>query len=237
MLRCNLILRHASFGASDQVAVASCLAAPLFGSISPRSAASMARRPAELPYRMDGNQGRTDDPDDGAHAARISNDERREPGKETLQDKDRDVDLSPEEGRQVRRLASADSYVVHEVIRRQGHAELRRPALSLFWSGIAAGIAISSSVLGEALLESVLPDASWRPVVAAAGYSVGFLIVIMGRMQLFTESTLLATIPVATSPTLSNLLRLLRLWGIVFGANMLGHVVHHAADRQSSDRL
>ncbi|MBH9537213.1 formate/nitrite transporter family protein [Novosphingopyxis sp. YJ-S2-01] len=141
---------------------------------------------------------------------------------ERLEDPDDDVDLSREEGLQVRKRASVDSYVVHEVIRRQGHDELRRPALSLFWSGIAAGIAIASSVLGEGMLESALPDTPWRPIIASFGYTVGFLIVIMGRMQLFTESTLSATIPVATSPTLSNLLRLGRLWGIVFIANMLG---------------
>lgn len=148
--------------------------------------------------------------------------ERGVPTEEALKEPDGPIDLSPEEGMQVRKLASADSYVVHEVIRRQGHGELRRPALALFWSGIAAGIAMASSVLGEGMLEAALPDTPWRPVLASFGYTVGFLIVILGRMQLFTESTLLATIPVATSPTWPNLLRLGRLWGIVFGANMIG---------------
>ncbi len=74
----------------------------------------------------------------------------------------------------------------------------------------------------QSLLEDRLPDTSWRPIVASFGYTIGFLIVILGRMQLFTESTLSATIPVATKPTRLNLLRLARLWSIVFGANMLG---------------
>ena len=159
--------------------------------------------------------GREDSPKNGQASERGA-------GKESLEDKDDDVDLSPEEDRQVRRRASIDSYVVHEVIRRQGHDELRRPALALFWSGIAAGIAISASVLGQALIEQALPDTPWRPILASFGYTLGFLIVVLGRMQLFTESTLSATIPVATSPKISNVLRLLRLWGIVFGANMLG---------------
>lgn len=136
-----------------------------------------------------------------------------------------DVPLSTEEGRQVRRRASIDSYVVHEVIRRQGEDELRRPATSLFWSGLAGGIAIFSSILCQALLQSALPATSWRPTVAALGYTIGFLIVILGRMQLFTESTLSATIPVATKPTLANLARLGRLWSIVFGANILGTLI------------
>ncbi len=40
--------------------------------------------------------------------------------------------------------------------------------------------------------------------------------------QLFTESTLSATIPIATHPTIANIGRLARKWGIVFAANMLG---------------
>ena len=57
----------------------------------------------------------------------------------------------------------------------------------------------------KALLEQVLPDEPWRPAVASIGYTVGFLIVILGRMQLFTENTLSAALPVATKPTLHNL--------------------------------
>jgi formate/nitrite transporter FocA (FNT family) len=132
------------------------------------------------------------------------------------------VELTPEEGRQVRKRASVDSYVVHEVIRRQGTDELGRPALGLFFSGLAAGIAISASVLCQSLLVQVLPDAPWRPAVAALGYTIGFVIVILGRMQLFTESTLSATIPVATKPDLTNLLRLARLWSVVLIANLVG---------------
>ncbi|MGO1501531.1 MAG: formate/nitrite transporter family protein [Marinobacter sp.] len=134
----------------------------------------------------------------------------------------KDVDLSTGEHHQVRSHASIDSYVVHEVIRRQGNDELNRPAVSLFWSGLAAGVAISASILGKSLLEEALPDSPWQSIIAPFGYTIGFLIVILGRMQLFTESTLSATIPVATKPTLKNLLRLTRLWSIVFGANILG---------------
>lgn len=42
--------------------------------------------------------------------------------------------------------------LIYEVIRREGEAEMARPANSLIWSGIAAGIMISFSVLGEAIM-------------------------------------------------------------------------------------
>ena len=45
------------------------------------------------------------------------------------------------------------------VIRRDGEEELERPTRSLIWSGVAAGILISFSVLGEAIFRTYLPDA------------------------------------------------------------------------------
>jgi formate/nitrite transporter FocA (FNT family) len=123
---------------------------------------------------------------------------------------------------EVARRRAAPSRVIHEAIRRQGSEELDRPAGSLLWSGVAAGIAMAASVLGRALIESHLPDMPWRPAVASIGYSLGFLIVILGRLQLFTESTLSAVIPVVANPTPRNLGRLARLWGLVFLANMGG---------------
>ena len=133
-----------------------------------------------------------------------------------------DIDLSRNEERQVERRSAVGSRVVHEIVRRAGDEELSRPFWSLWWSGMAAGSGMCSSILGESLLTSVLPDAAWRPAVAAIGYTLGFLIVILGGLQLFTESTLQAVIPVATRPSFGNLVRLGRLWTIVLVANVSG---------------
>ncbi len=112
--------------------------------------------------------------------------------------------------------------VVHEIIREEGEAALERGADALVWSGLAAGLSMGFSFLTEALLQSALPDAPWRKLVAAAGYTVGFLIVILGRQQLFTESTLSALLPTLTRRDLPTLLRTLRVWGWVLGANLAG---------------
>jgi formate/nitrite transporter FocA (FNT family) len=66
---------------------------------------------------------------------------------------------------------------------------------------------------------------SWRPVLAALGYSVGFVVAILGGLQLFSESTIVAVLPLATNPGWASLLRTLRFWGLVFGANMMGTLV------------
>lgn len=112
--------------------------------------------------------------------------------------------------------------LVYEIIRQEGEEELARRPSSLWWSGIAAGLSIGFSVVAEGLLRAHLPDADWRPLVDNLGYSVGFLIVILARQQLFTENTLTAVLPLVASPSLANLGLTLRLWGIVFLANMAG---------------
>jgi formate-nitrite transporter family protein len=139
-----------------------------------------------------------------------------------LEERERDISLSNEEREAVAKRQSANARVIHEVIRRHGDEEMERPAISLIWSGLAGGVAISASVIGQGLLEEMLPKAPWSPLVASLGYTLGFLIVILGRLQLFTESTLSAVIPVATHPSLRNLARLVRFWAIVLGANLVG---------------
>ena len=130
--------------------------------------------------------------------------------------------LSEEDAGLVAERKAGSAKVVHEVIRLQGDEELGRPLLSLLFSGFAAGLAISASILAEAFLHARLPQAGWAELVSSLGYSVGFVIVIMGNLQLFTESTVVAVLPLATHPTQRNLLRLLRLWTAVFAANMAG---------------
>ena len=141
---------------------------------------------------------------------------------DNVEAREQDVDLSPDERRDVEEREVASALVTHEVIRRHGDEEMERPALSLAWSGLAGGVAISASIMGQALIADTLPSAPWADAVASIGYTVGFLIVILGRMQLFTESTLSAVIPVATHPTLQNFTRLGRFWIIVLAANLVG---------------
>lgn len=118
-----------------------------------------------------------------------------------------------------------DSKQIFEVIRRDGNEELERPNGSLFWSGIAAGLMISLSVLGEAIFRTYLPDTAWRYLLENMGYSLGFLVVILGRMQLFTENTITTVLPVMQDPRPRLLQRVVVLWSIVLFANVIGAFV------------
>jgi len=99
---------------------------------------------------------------------------------------------------------------------------MERPATSLWWSGVAAGLSISFSLLAQGILLRYLPDSEWRPLLVSLGYPVGFLMVVLGRQQLFTENTVTVVLPVMAEFTAHNLRRLARMWAIVFAANMAG---------------
>jgi formate/nitrite transporter FocA (FNT family) len=143
-------------------------------------------------------------------------------GSQTLEESEPSGTISEDDKQAISDRSSSSAKVVHEVVRLQGDEELDRPVRSLLFSGFAAGVAICTSVLAEAFLHMRLPDAAWRELIVPFGYTVGFMIVILGNLQLFTETTVTAVLPLATHPTGRNVRRLARLWFIVFLANMVG---------------
>ena len=112
--------------------------------------------------------------------------------------------------------------MIYEVVRRLGEEEMERPITSLWWSGVAAGLSISFSLLSQAILTAHLPEASWQPLVVSFGYCIGFIMAVLSRQQLFTESTITAVLPVAADVTRGNIVRMARLWAIVLAANLTG---------------
>lgn len=112
--------------------------------------------------------------------------------------------------------------VVHEAIRHDGQEELNRPVSALAWSGLAAGLSMGFSFVAQALFQAHLPDTPWRPMLVRFGYPVGFLIVIIGRQQLFTENTLTAIIPLLARRSVPTLVNVAKLWSVVLAANLVG---------------
>jgi formate/nitrite transporter FocA (FNT family) len=78
------------------------------------------------------------------------------------------------------------------------------------------------------MLAAYLPDVSWKAIIERMGYSVGFIVVIMARQQLFTENTLTAVLPVITRGSVGWLAIMLRLWAIVLLANLVGCLIFAA---------
>lgn len=118
--------------------------------------------------------------------------------------------------------SAPEGSVVYEAIRKEGQAELERTTSALAWSGLAAGLSMGFSLLGKAVLHDRLPEAEWVPLVSNFGYAFGFLIVILGRQQLFTENTLTVILPFLRKRKLAILGNIARLWLVVLLANLAG---------------
>ena len=112
--------------------------------------------------------------------------------------------------------------LIHETIRAEGESELDRPVHALLLSGLAAGLSLGFSLIAEGVLQTHLPDAPWRDLVSKLGYPVGFLIVVLGRQQLFTENTVTPILPLLRNRDAATLGRVARLWVLVLGANLAG---------------
>jgi len=103
---------------------------------------------------------------------------------------------------------------------------LRRPSKGLFLSSLSAGLDIGFSLFLMATMLTVIAGKFSAPFVhmlVSLMYSVGFILVILGRSELFTEHTALAVLPVLDRQ--ASLFSLLRIWGIVFFGNITGAII------------
>lgn len=115
---------------------------------------------------------------------------------------------------------------VGEILNEQIETAMReheRTNFSLFLSSISAGLEIGFSVFLMATVYSLfhgIVHPSVLHLMLAASYPLGFIFVLIGKSELFTEHTTLAVIPVLNrNATFRNLMI---LWSIVYGGNLLG---------------
>lgn len=144
-----------------------------------------------------------------------------------LEQEKRRSPLSDREIEEADERSSTTAKVVHEAIRLEGSEELDRPSSSVGWSGLAAGLTMGCSMIGEGLLQAHLPDTPWRELIASFGYCLGFLFVTMGRQQLFTETTLTVMLPVLHRT--HGMSDVTRYWAIVFAANIIATILFAGA--------
>jgi formate/nitrite transporter FocA (FNT family) len=123
---------------------------------------------------------------------------------------------------EVAALVKPSAPTVYQVISETGREEMNRSTKSLWWSGVAAGLSISLSLYVMAALRVALGDMPGAAAVEKLGYSVGFLVVVLGRLQLFTENTITPVLPVLHQPSPEALRSLARIWLVVLFANLAG---------------
>jgi formate/nitrite transporter FocA (FNT family) len=133
--------------------------------------------------------------------------------------------LLPEERKKALEEENLTAGITHEVIRREAIKELHRTPLSLGISALGAGLAMGLSVLTQGVLHHALPETTWRPLVTALGYAIGFLVVTLGSQQLYTENTLMPVVPLMAERTAKMLRKVLTLWAVVLLGNLVGTAI------------
>jgi formate/nitrite transporter FocA (FNT family) len=130
--------------------------------------------------------------------------------------------LSPRQKAEVREQNRPNAALIHETIRSEGIGELERTVWALACSALAAGLSMGFSMVVQGELQALLPPGPLRNIVSPLGYTIGFLIVVLGRQQLFTENTLTPVLPLLHDRSAPSLIRLLRLWLVVLIFNLVG---------------
>ncbi|MGM0397880.1 MAG: formate/nitrite transporter family protein [Halobacteriota archaeon] len=110
-----------------------------------------------------------------------------------------------------------------------GVHEMNREWSGLLLSGLSAGLDIGFGPLLMAAILTLSPGSFGdltTEILLASAYSVGFMFVILGRSELFTEHTTLAVMPVLDGQ--ASLRQLGRLWGLVYVGNIVGGIAFTA---------
>lgn len=113
---------------------------------------------------------------------------------------------------------------IYETVEEDGRLNLSRASLGLAFSGLSAELNIS---FGALAMFSVAGITGGVGLAAIAVYPLGFLMVVLGRTQLFTETTVTPVTVVLAEwrRRPRSLINMLRLWSVVLASNLVGALI------------
>jgi formate/nitrite transporter FocA (FNT family) len=144
------------------------------------------------------------------------------PESESFSQADKLDGLSRRQTQEVAAQSRPNAALIHETIRAEGESELERKWWSILLSGLAAGLSIGLSFIVQGEFHAYVSDEAARRLIAPLGYTVGFLVVVLGRQQLFTENTLAPILPLLHHRDRETFLSVLKLWALVLLSNIAG---------------
>jgi formate/nitrite transporter FocA (FNT family) len=119
-----------------------------------------------------------------------------------------------------RNLARPSAEDIYKQVAANARQELKRSSVALAISGFAGGIFMGLSALGTAIALAMLGHTPGFQMISRMFYPLGFIVVIIGRAQLFTENTLYPVALVLAEKR--EFWNTLRLWAVVLPSNVLG---------------
>ena len=123
-------------------------------------------------------------------------------------------------------LARPSAEDIYNQVASNARQELKRSNVSLAISGFGGGAFMGFSALGSAIGLALLGSSPTSHLLASMLYPLGFIVVIIGRAQLFTENTLYPVALVLAEKR--EFWNTLRLWSIVLPANIAGALAFSA---------
>ncbi|HZD50502.1 MAG TPA: formate/nitrite transporter family protein [Silvibacterium sp.] len=151
--------------------------------------------------------------DEGSHSAQPASTDATETLSELLS---QEAQAQPAQ----RDLARPTAHQIFAQVAQNARHELARPAMALAVAGIVGGLTMGLTALSTSIVIADLGSGAIARFIAQCLYPIGFMAVILGRGQLFTENTLYPVALVLAERT--HVWRTLRLWAIVFPTNVLG---------------
>ena len=117
-------------------------------------------------------------------------------------------------------LSRPSAEEIYRQVARNAKEELKRSSVSLAISGFTGGTFMGFSALGVGCILGFLGNTPASFILSRMLYPLGFIVVILGRSQLFTENTLYPVALVLAEKR--QLWNTLRLWAIVLPSNIAG---------------
>jgi formate/nitrite transporter FocA (FNT family) len=117
---------------------------------------------------------------------------------------------------------------IYERTKTEGRRRLTRPVLEEISTALAAGFDIAAGVVAMALLVHFTERHFGRDVahvIGSLGFGIGFVFLVVGRGELFTENFLVPIAGLDHDDERSSWRNLLKLWTISPVANVLGGLV------------
>jgi formate/nitrite transporter FocA (FNT family) len=111
---------------------------------------------------------------------------------------------------------------IHDNALAGGTEDAERPSSSLLWSSLGSGIFIGFSFLACAFVSTLATTEPMKKALMAAAYPLGFIFVVLGRSELFTENTLTPVLPLLHERSMKRLQQLGRLWTLLLVGNIVG---------------
>lgn len=127
---------------------------------------------------------------------------------------------SSENSSHQKNLARPSAEDIYQQVATNARQELKRTNTALAISGFGGGAFMGLSALGTAIAVALIGDSGGAHMISRMFYTLGFIVVIVGRSQLFTENTLYPVALVLAEKR--EIWNTLRLWAVVLPSNVLG---------------